>query len=110
MASPPSLLPLTQSYLNLMGSKPFCLLLAHMTGLDLAQDVVRVDGQYLKEQSKKNSSLQVNAEEACAVDLASSALCRGEVCCWRPGDYTLAQGTGQERACLEAGLCFNSEG
>ena len=78
-----------------------------MTGLELAhalgpdQDgVVRKHG------------LQV-ARERRGLELASNALCRGEVCRWRHGDYTLVNDPGEAGrgwACLEAGLCFNAEG
>ncbi len=178
VAVPSSYLPLTRSFMTLLLSKPFCLLLAHMTELDLAEDVIKLstpDGQshvkpdqqdcnpldlqlhseslvrpdqqessldqqemkglvrdcsemvttssgHASSQKHKNSSLSQSSSgspdsqggpEPGGLELKSSALCWGELCYWRHGDYTLAgdpTDPGLGRFCLEASICFNPEG
>ena len=156
-AVPSSYLPLTQSFMTLLLAKPFCLLLAHMTELELVQDCIKPDQQEenldeekecsevgasnghhtsLEHQNSssspplkpgspsdcRNSSHQLNSrtpncqeglEHCGGPELTSSALCRGEICCWRHGDYTLAgdpTDPGLGHFCLEACICFNPEG
>ena len=108
-----------------------------MTDLDLAQDVIKDTNPCLAQDTTKESSdLQDKTKKSpCLTQdtarkssdlqdktkksrpdlgseekLRSLALCGGEMRCWRHGDYTLAQDARQERACLEANLCFNCKG
>ncbi len=113
ISDPTSLQPLTQSFINLLHSKPFCLLLAHLTELELADNIIKVDQKELKEIESKDSNSTLGEEQSSSLELKSSALCRGELFHWCPGDYTLAgdpTDPGLGRFCLEATLCFNSEG
>ena len=43
MAEEGSLPPGMAAVMRLLSSEPFCLLLSHVTGLDLAQNVIRLD-------------------------------------------------------------------
>ena len=45
VAEEKSLPQITAGLLELLHTEPFCLLLSHLTGLDLAKDVIRLDTQ-----------------------------------------------------------------
>lgn len=62
--------------------------------------------------SKGGASFRT-ADSTSGLELKSSTLCRGEVCQWHHGNYTLAgdpRDPGLGRFCLEANISFNSEG
>ena len=105
-----------------MTSKPFCLLLAHMTELELVEDIIKLDPgkSLLSKPSGTGSGMGTEAEgkstpgaESDTVELKSSALCRGDLFRWCVGDYSLAgdpSDPGLGRFCLEAVCSFNCEG
>lgn len=116
-----SLPPLSQTFSKLLISTPFLLLLAHMTELELVEDAIKITDANLDcadiSSAGRGGVSSVNAAEsaepASSLELRSSALCRGEVCLWRHGNYTLAGDPcdpGLGRFCLEASISFNSEG
>lgn len=97
-----------------------------MTELELVDDIIKIADVDLKcadistSSSKQSVDLAgskhattSSADSACSMELTSSALCRGEVCHWRHGDYALAGDPcdpGLGKFALEANIAFNSEG
>ena len=127
MADRSSLPPLSRDFLRLLVSTPFLLLLAHMTELELVEDVVKIaNGDDLKSAVSANtktaesagvknaeSAETASAESAFSPDLRSRALCRGDLFRWRHGDYTLAgdpHDPGIGVFALEADISFNCDG
>lgn len=127
--------------MSLLVSKPFCLLLAHMTELELVDNTIKFNHKDITTTTQSDSSIpklesedkssnglelksgdkslelksELESEDKSSNDLElkSSALCRGELCRWCPGDYTLVgdpSDPGHGRFCLEAAICFNCEG
>ena len=105
--------------MELIQSEPFCRLIAHMTGLDLAHNVIRPDlsagqpdceieeGSSIKEGNPTNqviSKTQNNGPSptptkgdngmdhpvASTSSEVPAAVCRCDLYGWHPGDYTLA--------------------
>ena len=105
--------------MELIQSEPFCRLLAHMTGLDLAHNVIRPDLSTeqtdteteeecsMKEDNPTNRVISEkqdnepsptptksdNGKDHPVVSTSSegpAAVCRCDVYSWHPGDYTLA--------------------
>lgn len=131
--------PVCRQFLQLTTSTPFCLLLAHMTELELIENMIKPMLTANKDSSKDNNSsseadltsnhnyasntdtMSTNYVESCdsndhsevAVKLTSSALCRSDVNSWDSGNYVLAKDLtdpGLGKFCLEAVLNFNLEG
>ena len=129
--SPEKLPLLCLAYLNLVTSKPFSLLLAHMTELELVENVKLDRGKgFLSESSENESARKLKSTteadsdslelksttvkgDSDSLELKSTALCRADWFRWREGCYNLAgdpTDPGLGRFCLEAISSFNSEG
>ena len=126
------LLPISREFVRLASSSPFCLLLAHMTELDLIDNTIKhkpmengshkgnscgtvqldnhADSADILKASSEDSSESGDVGE---VELTSSSLCRAEMYLWQHGSYVLAgdpTDPGLGRFCLELVLNFNCEG
>ncbi len=130
------LYPVCREFIQLVTSKPFCLLLSHMTELELVNNLIKSDNaengvsgcssesngtssQYLATNTDGQNSTPSNVKSSVSdnhsdsVELTSSALCCSSVNCWHSGSYTLAgdpSDPGLGKFCLEIFLHFNCEG
>jgi len=128
------LLPISQEFLRLASSTPFCLLLAHMTELDLMENVIKQEptvnernenggcgtmeqdiltGPASRLSASSEGISEAEPNEVSKVELTSTSLCRADVYSWKHGSYVLAGDStdpGLGRFCLELVLNFNSEG
>ena len=132
--------PNCRDFLHLVTSKPFCLLLAHMTELELVENMIKPEsaangvGRKRSDNVNKletgpasgNSTESIAAQETTlgmkksssdahsdSLELSSSALCRSDFCSWQSGNYVFAGDSsdpGLGKFCLEMVLNFNSEG
>lgn len=119
--------PNCQEFLHLVSSKPFCLLLAHMTELELVENVIKPDSTTygVNGDSSNNanepgpiatssSSTETNdVASSSSLELSSTALCRTDFYSWQSRNYVLAgdpEDPGKGKFCLEVFLSFNSEG
>ena len=92
------------SPLKMFLSEPFCILLSHLTGLQLSHRLLEPDPEHENE-SCGSSSANVLGQGNEGVG------CHGNIYHWRPGRYTLMSDTSscQDQFLLEAILHFNAD-
>lgn len=133
-------LPLTTAAcLKFLHSEPFCRLLAHLTGLDLAEDIIRPDLKQLEmtkeeessatscsntgESSRDQETQDPESKDSQTVTFDKAlkksgkhshpiASCCGDLYLWQPGDYILAGDSdpGMGEYALDSLLYFCCEG
>ena len=95
--------------LKLFLSEPFCLVLSHITGLNLSDRFINP--------CSNNTSQTSTASQSCSSTSVNSlsretACCHGDMFLWKPGCYTLMSDNlpCQNEYLLEVVLHFNTDG
>lgn len=87
--------------LRLLLSDPFCLLLSHLTGLQLSSHSLRLDP--VPSENETETSTDGGGAEPCG--------CHGNWYCWERGDYTLmSDNDNEDEFVLEGRLYFDCNG